>query len=44
MKKVLQQESFRNVGSIVELFKDNMNCARKIMNKVDSISEKLNIV
>ncbi|MFQ7001762.1 MAG: type I restriction-modification enzyme R subunit C-terminal domain-containing protein, partial [Clostridium sp.] len=43
-KKVLQQEPFRNVGSIVELFKDNMNCARNIMSKVDSISEKLNIV
>ena len=43
-KKVLQQEPFRNVGSIVELFKDNMNCARNIMSKVDSVSEKLNIV
>ena len=43
-KKILQQEPFRNVGSIVELFKDNMNCARNIMSKVDSITEKLNSV
>lgn len=43
-KKILQQEPFRNVGSIVELFKDNMNCARNIMNKVDSINEKMNSV
>lgn len=40
-KKVLQQEPFRNVGSIVELFKNNMNCARDIMKKVDDINEKL---
>lgn len=43
-KKILQQEPFRNIGSIVELFKDNMNCARSIMNKVDSISDNLNNV
>ncbi|MDY4079005.1 MAG: DEAD/DEAH box helicase family protein [Clostridium sp.] len=43
-KKILQQEPFRNVGSIVELFKDNMNYARNIMSKVDSISENLNMV
>lgn len=43
-KKILQQEPFRNVGSIVELFKNNMNCARNIMSKVDSITEKLNSV
>lgn len=40
-KKILQQEPFRNVGSIVELFKDNMNCARNIMGKVDSITANL---
>lgn len=43
-KKVLQQEPFRNVGSIVELFRDNMNCARSIMGKVDSITDNLNKV
>ena len=43
-KKVLQQEPFRNVGSIVELFKNNMNCARDIMKKVDDINEKLDTI
>lgn len=37
-KKVLQQEPFRTVGSIVELFKDNMDNARKIIGIIDEIN------
>ena len=37
-KKVLQQEPFRSVGSIVELFKDNMDDARKIIGIIDEIN------
>lgn len=37
-KKVLQEEPFRSVGSIVELFKDNMDDARKIISIIDEIN------
>lgn len=37
-KKVLQEEPFRTVGSIVELFKDNMDAARKIINVIEDIN------
>lgn len=37
-KKVLQQESFRTVGSIVSLFKDNMDDARKILEVIDEMN------
>ena len=37
-KKVLQQEPFRSVGSIVELFKDNMDDARRIIGIIDEIN------
>ena len=37
-KRVLQQEPFRSVGSIVELFKDNMDDARKIIGIIDEIN------
>lgn len=37
-EKVLQQEPFRSVGSIVELFKDNMDDARKIIGIIDEIN------
>lgn len=37
-KKVLQQDPFKSVGSIVELFKDNMDDARKIIGVVDEIN------
>ncbi|SHH49478.1 DEAD/DEAH box helicase family protein [Tepidibacter thalassicus] len=37
-KKVLQEEPFRTVGSIVELFKDNMDTARKIISVIDEIN------
>lgn len=37
-KNVLRQEPFRSVGSIVELFKDNMDDARKIIGIIDEIN------
>jgi type I restriction enzyme, R subunit len=37
-KKVLQQDPFKSVGSIVELFKDNMEDARKIIGVIDEIN------
>ena len=37
--KILQQEPFRNVGSIVELFKDNMDDARNIMGIIADIKK-----
>lgn len=37
-KRVLQEEPFKTVGSIVELFKDNMNDARKIISIIDEIN------
>jgi type I restriction enzyme R subunit len=38
-KKVLQEEPFKTVGSIVELFKDNMDDARKIISIIDEINK-----
>ncbi|PLR82616.1 DEAD/DEAH box helicase [Bacillus canaveralius] len=38
-KKVLQQEPFKTVGSIVELFKDNMDDARRITGVIDEINK-----
>ena len=35
--RVLQEDPFRTVGSIVELFKDNMDTARKIMDIIADI-------
>jgi type I restriction enzyme, R subunit len=37
-KKVLQEEPFKTVGSIVELFKDNIDDARKIISIIDDIN------
>jgi type I restriction enzyme, R subunit len=37
-KKVLQQDPFKSIGSIVELFKDNMEDARKIIGVIDEIN------
>jgi type I restriction enzyme, R subunit len=37
-KRVLQQDPFKSVGSIVELFKDNMEDARKIIGVIDEIN------
>ena len=36
-RKVLQDEPFRSVGSIVTLFKDDMETAKKIMDVVEEI-------
>lgn len=38
-KKVLQQEPFKTVGSIIELFKDNMDDARRIIGIIDEINK-----
>lgn len=37
-KHVLQEEPFRTVGSIVEVFQDNMDDARKIVGIIDQIN------
>jgi len=37
-KKVLQQEPFKTVGSIVGLFQDNMDDARRIIGIIDEIN------
>ena len=37
-KKVLQEEPFKTVGSIVDLFKDNLDDARKIISIIDEIN------
>ncbi|KGX90038.1 MULTISPECIES: DEAD/DEAH box helicase family protein [Pontibacillus] len=37
-KKVLQQDPFKSVGSIVELFKDNMDDAHRIIGIIDEIN------
>lgn len=38
-KKVLSEDPFRAVGSIVDLFKDNMEDARSILNVIDEINK-----
>ncbi|NOW87005.1 type I restriction enzyme R subunit [Clostridium beijerinckii] len=42
--KILQQEPFRNVGSIVELFKDNMDDARNIMGIIANIKKNAEVI
>lgn len=37
-KKVLQEEPFKTVGSIVDLFEDNLDDARKIISIIDEIN------
>lgn len=37
-KRVLQEEPFKTVGSIIELFKDNMDDARRIISIIDQIN------
>ncbi|RKD24554.1 hypothetical protein BEP19_09245 [Ammoniphilus oxalaticus] len=37
-KKILQQEPFKTVGSIVELFKDNIDDAKNIIGIIDEIN------
>lgn len=42
--KILQQEPFRNIGSIVELFKDNMDEARSIMSIIADIKKNAEVI
>lgn len=37
-KKVLQQDPYKSVGSIVALFQDNMEDARKTIGVIDEIN------
>lgn len=37
-KKVLQEEPFKTYGSIVDLFKDNMDDARRLIAIIDEIN------
>lgn len=37
-KRVLQEEPFKTVGSIIELFKDNMEQAKGIISIIDQIN------
>jgi type I restriction enzyme, R subunit len=43
-KRVLQEEPFKTVGSIIELFKDNMESARKIINIIDQINRNSEVI
>lgn len=43
-KKVLQQEPFKTVGSIVELFKDNMDDAKRIIDVIDEINRNAEVI
>lgn len=43
-KKVLQQEPFKTVGSIVELFKDNMDDAKRIIGVIDEINRNAEVI
>ena len=38
-KRVLQEKPFKTVSSIVELFKDNMDDARKIISIIDEMNK-----
>lgn len=43
-KHVLQQEPFRTVGSIIEVFKDNMIDAKQILTVIDEINRNSEII
>ena len=42
--RVLTEDPFRTVGSIAVLFKDNMNEARSIMEKIAEIKKNAEVV
>ncbi|CEY35380.1 Type I restriction modification system protein [Streptococcus pneumoniae] len=42
-KRVLQEEPFKTVGSIVELFQDDMTYAREIIGIIDQINSNAEI-
>lgn len=37
-KKVLQEEPFKTVGSIIDLFSDNISNAKRILSVIDEIN------
>jgi len=37
-KKVLQEDPFRSLGSVTELFRDNIDDVRRIIGVIDSIN------
>jgi len=43
-KAVLQQDPFRSLGSVSELFRDNMNEVKGILNVIDDINEKVDVI
>lgn len=43
-KKVLQQEPFKTVGSIIEVFKDNMVDAKTIIGIIDDINRNSELI
>ncbi|KGR80088.1 DEAD/DEAH box helicase family protein [Ureibacillus manganicus] len=43
-KKVLQQEPFKTVGSIIEIFKDNLVDAKKIIGIIDEINSNSELI
>ncbi|MDQ0253929.1 hypothetical protein J2S74_001302 [Evansella vedderi] len=38
-KKVLQEDPFRSLGSVTELFRDNIDDARRIISVIDTINK-----
>ncbi|MDQ0253932.1 hypothetical protein J2S74_001305 [Evansella vedderi] len=38
-KRVLQEDPFRSLGSVTELFRDNIDDARKIISVIDTINK-----
>ena len=43
-KAVLQQDPFRTLGSVTDLFRDNLNDAREILEVVDEINRNMEVV
>lgn len=43
-KRVLQEEPFRTVGSIVDLFQDNMDAAKELIGIIEGINRNCEVV
>src|SRR5699024_10672640 len=43
-KEVLQQDPFRTLGSVSELFEDNIQDVRKILGIIDGINENVDAI
>ncbi|SHJ20209.1 DEAD/DEAH box helicase family protein [Lutispora thermophila] len=43
-KRILMEEPFRSLGSITSLFKNNMDCAKAIMDVIDEINKNAEII